>query len=466
MCTSRTKTEEAFVTVDMLAKTAANVIPLNCVAVKDERRLTTECDSSCGDDQLCTTPTHPSAVKEIACAAVKIPPSPRRTRPIRSGGGQKAHQRHLVTQHDYHDHAADPVDYNLMESSASFTSSSSSSSSKSKRDSALSLSHNSNTSSSIPFPLKLYEMIDQMESDGLAHVMSWQPHGRCFQVHEAKAFKQMLPNYFKLSKIASFQRQLNLYGFQRLTAGLDKGSYYHELFLRNRRDLVAQIQRVKVKGTGVRAKANPEDEPNLYMYPAVDDLAVPAVCDVVPSTSMEDLKPRSVPSLNSVVDITSLERMDYTGMILEENVPRYTEVSDFYELPTSRLEIMKGLAHSLSSMNVLSCDDEISFSSNKLWKAATFKPPNLLRNVSSSFFDVARPSAPMGCLENDLDQMDILPEEVRSFTNCKDATMAVDSFLLGSDGNDQVSFDKLIDEMFSHNQDIDFSELVKLATEV
>jgi len=74
----------------------------------------------------------------------------------------------------------------------------------------------------------------------------------------------MLPKFFKLSKIASFQRQLNLYGFVRLTAGLDKSGYYHERFLRERPDLLWTIPRAKVKGTKVRAKSNPAAEPNFW----------------------------------------------------------------------------------------------------------------------------------------------------------------------------------------------------------
>jgi hypothetical protein len=107
-------------------------------------------------------------------------------------------------------------------------------------------------------------MLDKMEADGHADVISWQPHGRCFVVRKPKEFKELLPTYFKLSKMSSFQRQLNLYGFQRLTRGRDKNGYYHEYFLRGKAALSHKIQRTKVKGTGVRARSNPTSEPHLW----------------------------------------------------------------------------------------------------------------------------------------------------------------------------------------------------------
>ena len=64
--------------------------------------------------------------------------------------------------------------------------------------------------------------------------------------------------------MASFQRQLNLYGFQRLTRGRDKNGYYNEYFLRGKPALAHNITRTKVKGTGVRARSNPNEEPHLW----------------------------------------------------------------------------------------------------------------------------------------------------------------------------------------------------------
>lgn len=50
--------------------------------------------------------------------------------------------------------------------------------------------------------------------------------------------------------MTSFQRQLNLYGFRRVTKGEDVGSYYHPKFQKGRRDLVPEIKRLPGKTSG------------------------------------------------------------------------------------------------------------------------------------------------------------------------------------------------------------------------
>lgn len=117
----------------------------------------------------------------------------------------------------------------------------------------------------IPFPLKLHDMLEKTMAEGYGDIVSWQPHGRSFVVHKPQEFQEIvLPKYYKLTKLSSFQRQLNLYGYQRLTLGRDRGCYYHELFLRNKKFLARNMARVQVKGTGVRARSNPDQEPNFW----------------------------------------------------------------------------------------------------------------------------------------------------------------------------------------------------------
>lgn len=123
-----------------------------------------------------------------------------------------------------------------------------------------------------PFPIKLHNMLRGTAMDGLDHIVSWQPHGRCFIVHQPQKFvTEVMPTYFKQSKFPSFQRQLNLYGFQRITKGLDKNGYHHPKFLRGQPELTDTMTRMKVKGTGVRGKTRPEDEPNFYRMPPIEE---------------------------------------------------------------------------------------------------------------------------------------------------------------------------------------------------
>jgi hypothetical protein len=147
--------------------------------------------------------------------------------------------------HNYHDHATNPVDGEHEEEEEA----------QSRRRGGVSIS----------FPTKLHAVLEQVETDGLSHIVSWQDHGRCFVIHRPKEFTDhVMPIYFRQTKLTSFQRQLNLYGFCRLTRGSDSGGYYHELFLRGKSVLAKRMQRTKIKGTKFKAASSPEQEPNFY----------------------------------------------------------------------------------------------------------------------------------------------------------------------------------------------------------
>jgi hypothetical protein len=74
------------------------------------------------------------------------------------------------------------------------------------------------------FPSRLHSMLNSAESEQFAHIVSWQPHGRCFKVHQPLRFAtEVMPLWFHHTKFTSFRRQLNLYGFSRLTTGVDYG---------------------------------------------------------------------------------------------------------------------------------------------------------------------------------------------------------------------------------------------------
>mmetsp|Transcript_24852 Transcript_24852/g.29302 ORF Transcript_24852/g.29302 Transcript_24852/m.29302 type:complete len:415 (-) Transcript_24852:409-1653(-) len=124
-----------------------------------------------------------------------------------------------------------------------------------------------------PFPMKLYQLLESKEH---CATISWLPHGRGFILRKPQEFlEDVMPRYFRQSKLTSFQRQLNLYGFHRLTSGADKGGYYHERFLRGKPTLCEDMLRIRIKGKGSKSARNPETEPNFYTMCPIDDLSFP-----------------------------------------------------------------------------------------------------------------------------------------------------------------------------------------------
>lgn len=49
---------------------------------------------------------------------------------------------------------------------------------------ALKKKFGSNETSELHFPVRLHYMLNEMEKDGQSKIISWQPHGRCFCIHD------------------------------------------------------------------------------------------------------------------------------------------------------------------------------------------------------------------------------------------------------------------------------------------
>ncbi|VEU45168.1 unnamed protein product [Pseudo-nitzschia multistriata] len=119
------------------------------------------------------------------------------------------------------------------------------------------------------FPWKLYDMLHTAEKRNEEHIISWIRDGKAFKVHKRDQFiEEYMKKIFNQTKFKSFQRQLNLWGFQRVQIGPDKGSYFHPLFVRGRRDCCQHLSRAKLKGTaeklthaGILEKQEPQNSP-------------------------------------------------------------------------------------------------------------------------------------------------------------------------------------------------------------
>jgi hypothetical protein len=100
----------------------------------------------------------------------------RRRMPQKPGKTAKNYDRHFVVHH-YHDHALDNDCGDDMNHHCGDESSSSDE-----------CHHRRRGGVAVAFPVKLHEILDQVESDGFADIISWQPHGRCFMIHKPKEF--------------------------------------------------------------------------------------------------------------------------------------------------------------------------------------------------------------------------------------------------------------------------------------
>ncbi|CAN0018013.1 unnamed protein product, partial [Scytosiphon promiscuus] len=90
------------------------------------------------------------------------------------------------------------------------------------------------------FPSKLYEILEGENPE----IVGWTATGRGFEVRDhARLSSEVLGRFFKQDKFSSFQRQLNLYGFRKITKGSESGSYQHPHFRRGERTTLLTIRR-------------------------------------------------------------------------------------------------------------------------------------------------------------------------------------------------------------------------------
>lgn len=98
-----------------------------------------------------------------------------------------------------------------------------------------SLSHNE--AQNAFFPLNLHDIVsDEKHSD----MIRWLPSGKAFIIADKKRFaNEVLPlNFSQQSQFTSFTRKLTRWRFNRVPKGPLIGAYYHELFVKDCREMV------------------------------------------------------------------------------------------------------------------------------------------------------------------------------------------------------------------------------------
>jgi hypothetical protein len=105
----------------------------------------------------------------------------------------------------------------------------------------------SSLSSAPTFPMVLHKMLDDCETIGFHDVVGWMPGGQVFKIHDPERFAaEVLPRYFHQTKYKIFQRQCNIYGFQRVHRGPHRGGYTHKFFIRGAPELCELVKREAV----------------------------------------------------------------------------------------------------------------------------------------------------------------------------------------------------------------------------
>ncbi|TDG97645.1 hypothetical protein EPR50_G00210030 [Perca flavescens] len=119
------------------------------------------------------------------------------------------------------------------------------------------------------FLTKLWTLVEDPDTDPL---ICWSPSGSSFHVFDQGRFsKEVLPKFFKHNNMASFIRQLNMYGFRKVVhieqGGLvkpekDDTEFQHPFFIRGQEALLENIKRKVTNVPSVRqdeAKMSADD---------------------------------------------------------------------------------------------------------------------------------------------------------------------------------------------------------------
>jgi hypothetical protein len=171
-------------------------------------------------------------------------------------------------------------------------------------------------------------MLSQVAKDGTEDLVSWQPHGKAFRVHKPTEFAQtIMPTYFRQTRYKSFQRQLHIYGFHRIATGIDKGSYWHPMFVKDMESISLRMTRCKIKGALAKLEVADPDFYEEYCRSGTRGVAVVAPAPEVMKTTLPEQEPFGT-DIGCVLESTStvLDRVLYEDLF----PPHTSSCDDFY----------------------------------------------------------------------------------------------------------------------------------------
>jgi hypothetical protein len=105
------------------------------------------------------------------------------------------------------------------------------------------MKHSNHRGSETQFPGKLHDLMEYVERQGLDSVISWIMGGCAFKIHDAKNIVDILPLFFGLTKYRSLLRQINMWHFDKILDGPEKGGYFHPYFVKGNKALCSKMSR-------------------------------------------------------------------------------------------------------------------------------------------------------------------------------------------------------------------------------
>jgi hypothetical protein len=212
----------------------------------------------------------------------------------------------------------------------------------------------------LPFPISLHNLLDDAERNGKDHIVAFFPNGKAFTILKPKEFtEELMPLYFKTKKIASFQRQLLLYGFKRIVQEDTKvAGYFHDYFIKGEKVLSLNITRSRQT-----TASNPAPVPDpliqrQHQQPRVSpnnsSCGPTAVNNMVPAAGANGT-PAFVPSMLNMWSLLPPNTMQSTGLSGTHltSAPS-NSLPPFGDSPLTNIYLQAALALQQQKMSVMS----------------------------------------------------------------------------------------------------------------
>jgi hypothetical protein len=116
----------------------------------------------------------------------------------------------------------------------------------------------------IHIPKFLTKTFDLLEGRNYPHAIEWYNKGSSILIKNSLEFEKILPRFFKHKKIASFIRQLNLYGFKKVKNNQNQFIYYNPKFQSGKRNLLKMMKR-KTETSSLTFENESEDTEELEL---------------------------------------------------------------------------------------------------------------------------------------------------------------------------------------------------------